>query len=205
MFKSFFTLKTMFLLLLRPSKIFIFFHSVQGSEWCLGGKRSPRRQRIRSSPPLYFRHSLDCCLADFANLSAHSPQWRRRRARKKQSTIERPTLYSQICKVEARKRKEYFPQTLRQQGNISRYFLMEQCHRYFTLFTTGMNFSTLACFQCSLAPHKENDEFSIYNSCVFQTLIAVPFLHLSVFPSLINPVKYTSNAYMQAFRSQVNG
>ncbi len=33
---------------------------------------------------------------DFANLSAHSPQQRRRRVRKKQSTIERPTLYS-IC------------------------------------------------------------------------------------------------------------
>jgi hypothetical protein len=63
----------MFLLLLRPSKIFIFFHSAKSSEWCLGSKRSPRRQRIRSSPPLYFRNSLGRCLADFANLSAHSP------------------------------------------------------------------------------------------------------------------------------------
>jgi hypothetical protein len=35
-------------------------------------------------------------IADFANLSAHSPQWRRRRVRKKQSTIERPTLYVDI-------------------------------------------------------------------------------------------------------------
>jgi hypothetical protein len=86
-------LKTMFLLLLRPSKILIFWHSAQSSEWYLGGKRTPRRQRIRSSPPLYFRNSLGRCLADFANLSAHSPQWRRRRARKKLSTIHRPTLY----------------------------------------------------------------------------------------------------------------
>jgi hypothetical protein len=75
------------------------FHSAQNSEWCLGGKRSPRRQRIRSSPPQYFRNSLGRCLADFANLSTHSPQKRRRRVRKKQSTIDCPTLYSVPCSV----------------------------------------------------------------------------------------------------------
>jgi hypothetical protein len=92
-FKSFFTLKTMFLLLLRPSKIFIFFNSAQSAEWCLGGKRSPRRQRVRLSLLLYFCNSLGRCLADFTHLSAHSPQQRRRRVRKKQSMIDRPTLY----------------------------------------------------------------------------------------------------------------
>jgi hypothetical protein len=35
------------------------FHSAHSSEWCLGGKPSPRRQRVRPSPPLYLRYCLD--------------------------------------------------------------------------------------------------------------------------------------------------
>ncbi len=71
-----FTLKTMFLLLLRPSKIFIFFRSAQSSEWCLSGKPSP-------SPSV------------FTNLSAHSPPMAAEAGRKKQSMIESPILYIQ--------------------------------------------------------------------------------------------------------------
>jgi hypothetical protein len=55
---SFFTLKTMFLLLLRPSRILILFFSTQSSEWWFGGKPSPRRRRVRSFPPLHLWHCL---------------------------------------------------------------------------------------------------------------------------------------------------
>jgi hypothetical protein len=72
----------MFLLLLRPSKVFIFFHSAQGSEWCLGGNRSPQRQRVCPSSPLYLCCSLGRCPSVFANLSAHCPQRRQLRVRK---------------------------------------------------------------------------------------------------------------------------
>ncbi len=48
-FKSFFVLKTMFLLLPRPSKFFIFFHSTVSYEWWFGGKPSQRRQQVRPS------------------------------------------------------------------------------------------------------------------------------------------------------------
>jgi hypothetical protein len=32
------------------------------------------QHRVRPSPPLHFHHCLDCCLADFVHLAAHSPQ-----------------------------------------------------------------------------------------------------------------------------------
>jgi hypothetical protein len=44
-----------------------------------------RRQAnsVRLSPPLFLCYSLGHCPLVFANLSAHSSQWRRQRARKK--------------------------------------------------------------------------------------------------------------------------
>ncbi len=66
-FKAFSHWKPCFCLALRPSKILIFLHSAQSSEWCLGGKPSPRRQRVRLSPSLYLRYSLGRCPLISAN------------------------------------------------------------------------------------------------------------------------------------------
>ncbi len=44
--------------LTRSSTLHIF-HSAHSSEWCLGGKPYPRRQRVRPSPPLYLCYCLD--------------------------------------------------------------------------------------------------------------------------------------------------
>jgi hypothetical protein len=83
----------MFLLLLRPWKILSLFFTTQSSAWWFGSKPAPRQQQVCLSLPLHLRHRLDGCPSVFANLSAHSPQWQWWQTRKKQSTIERPTLY----------------------------------------------------------------------------------------------------------------
>jgi hypothetical protein len=59
-------------------------------QWMLHGDRGPP---IFAATFTYLRHRADRCPSVFANHSSHSPWQRRRRARKKQSTIERTTLY----------------------------------------------------------------------------------------------------------------
>jgi hypothetical protein len=73
-------LKTMFLLLLRPSEIFIFFI-------LLGAlSHDSAASRLHSGAPhQHIYHRLDCRLADYIHLAAHSPQRCRWRVRKKQT------------------------------------------------------------------------------------------------------------------------
>ncbi len=80
-------------LLLRPSKIFIFFCSSQSSQWWFGSKPSPRQQEVRPSPPVHLCHCSDRCPLVFVNLSAHSPPMAAAAGHKNKSKIERPTLY----------------------------------------------------------------------------------------------------------------
>ncbi len=89
-------MKTMFLLLVRPLKIFIFFHSVQSSEWCLGGKPSPQRQRAHPSPPLYLRYCLDRRPSVFANLPLTVPNSDGGRPPKNSSRLTAPPCNMQM-------------------------------------------------------------------------------------------------------------
>jgi hypothetical protein len=93
---QFFTFKTLFLLLPRPLQIILSCCPAQSSERSVRGKQSPWQLRpLPSHPPFIPLLGLVPCGFCSSCLS-QPPQWLWQQARNKQSTIDRPILFTGV-------------------------------------------------------------------------------------------------------------